>query len=130
MDRIDDLSHRLSSALPRHFLQAALLLLIGRRPAYGYDLRAQLAQMGVDRQDWSQLYRCLRSMERSGLVVSCWESSESGPARRTYHVTEKGQAQLREWADGMAAAQALVSELLARYARWGLPALRPSAGSA
>lgn len=107
-----------AGALPRHFLQATLLLLIGRRPAYGYSLRAQLLSLGVVRQDWSQLYRSLRSMERSGLVVSCWENSESGPARRTYHVTEKGSAQLEDWAQGIAGARRLASEFLTRYARY------------
>ena len=105
-------------------------MLIGRRPAYGYSLRAQLLSIGVVRQDWSQLYRCLRSMERSALVMSCWENSESGPARRTYYVTDKGSAQLGDWAEGMAEAQSLVSEFLSRYSRSGAAALRPSADSA
>ena len=62
--------------------------------------------------------------------MSCWENSESGPARRTYYVTEKGAARLRDWAEGMVGAQPLVSEFLSRYSRSRSPALRSSADSA
>ncbi|MFP5317422.1 MAG: helix-turn-helix transcriptional regulator [Acidimicrobiia bacterium] len=101
--------------LPRHYLQACLLLLIDGRPTYGYTLRDQLRDFGVEQKDWSQLYRTLRGMEKSGLVLSCWTSSEFGPARRTYHVTDKGAERLRTWAEGMAEAQPLVATFLSRY---------------
>ncbi|MGH9281283.1 MAG: PadR family transcriptional regulator [Acidimicrobiales bacterium] len=130
MDRTARRRDPLADALPRQFFQASLLLLIGRRPAYGYSLRAQLEDLGVARDDWSQLYRCLRGMERAGLVVSCWEGSESGPARRTYHATEMGHAQLREWAGVIADAQDLVADFLARCSRSGAPTRQPRAGSA
>jgi len=87
--------------LPRNFLQAALLRLLGNDPGYGYELRNQLTTLGVAKGDFGQLYRTLRAMEKSGLVLSCWENSESGPSRRTYHVTDKGRAQLAAWVDGM-----------------------------
>ena len=100
--------------LPRHFVQACLLLLIDGTPAYGYTLKERLRAFGVVQNDWSQLYRTLRSMEKSGLVLSCWTGSESGPDRRTYHVTDKGAECLRTWAEGMAAAQPLVAAFLTR----------------
>lgn len=103
--------------LPRHFLQACLLLLIDAKPAYGYTLRDQLVAFGIVQNDWSQLYRTLRTMEKSGLALSCWTTSEAGPARRTYHLTDKGAEHLRTWAEGMAAAQPLVDAFLSRYGR-------------
>lgn len=100
--------------LPRHYLQACLLVLIDGTPAYGYTLRDRLRAFGVEQNDWSQLYRTLRNMEKGGLVLSCWTSSEAGPARRTYHVTDKGAERLRIWAEGMAAAQPFVDLFLSR----------------
>jgi hypothetical protein len=45
-------------------------------------------------------------------------------------VTDKGAAQLHEWAEATADSQAMVGEFLARYSRSGSPALHPSADSA
>ncbi|MEW6152768.1 MAG: helix-turn-helix transcriptional regulator [Actinomycetota bacterium] len=104
-----------SRELPKHYLQAALLMLIEDQPAYGYNLRDQLGALGVEQHDWGQLYRTLRGLEKRGLVLSCWETSEAGPSRRTYHVTDKGRTQLALWAGGMAAAQPFVATFLARY---------------
>ena len=101
--------------LPRHYLQACLLLMMHERPMYGYSVREPLLELGLGLRDWGQVYRTLRTMERQGLILSCWENSESGPSRRTYYVTEKGREQLRAWAEGMTAAQTLVDRFLARY---------------
>ncbi|MGH9224326.1 MAG: PadR family transcriptional regulator [Acidimicrobiales bacterium] len=101
--------------LPRNFLQAALLQLIGARPGYGYELRDELTAMGVRQHDFGQLYRTLRAMEKDGLVLSCWENSKAGPSRRTYHVTDKGRAQLTVWVEGMAAGQHIVERFLAHH---------------
>jgi poly-beta-hydroxybutyrate-responsive repressor len=102
-------------ALPRELLPACLLLLIRDKPAYGYDLRRDLAAMGAGRRDWSQVYRLLRGLEREGLTVSCWVDSDSGPARRTYHLTDRGSARLAQWAAALAAGQGVVDGFLARY---------------
>lgn len=101
------------AALPRQYLPACLLLLIGRRPAHGYDLREGLAQMGVQSRDTGQLYRVLRSLEGEGLLVSTWHASGGGPARRTYSLTAAGEARLHQWAHGMTAGQHVVSAFLA-----------------
>ena len=119
-----DLHHDVAAELPRHYLRACLLLLIrgglrgpdGTAPsAYGYSLRDQLMGLGVVQNDWGRLYRTLRVMEREGLVLSCWENSEAGPARRTYHVTEKGTSELAHWVQSMSVAQGVVDKFLVRY---------------
>ncbi len=102
-------------SLPRHYLRACLLLLIRCGPGYGYNLRERLVDLGVVQNDWGRLYRTLRVMEREGHLLSCWENSEAGPSRRTYHVTEKGRAELDRWVQGVAEAQGLVDRFLARY---------------
>ena len=101
--------------LPRNFVQAALLQLLGDEPGYGYELRDQLAAMGVEQNDFGQLYRTLRTMERDGLVLSCWENSETGPSRRTYYVTDKGRDQLAAWVARIAVGRHVVERFLARY---------------
>jgi PadR family transcriptional regulator PadR len=38
-------------------------------------------------------------MENEGLCESEWETSEAGPARRMYFITEAGETYLDAWAD-------------------------------
>lgn len=110
-----ELNHDVASELPRHYLRACLLLLIRSGPAYGYNLREQLIELGVIHNDWGRLYRTLRVLEREGYLLSCWENSEAGPSRRTYHLTDKGTAELDRWVQSMTVAQVLVDRFLGRY---------------
>lgn len=101
--------------LPKHFPRSCLLLLIGERSSHGYDLLERLRRLGVPATDPGGLYRALRSMEREGLVSSQWETSSSGPARRTYALTERGWRWLHVWAAAIAESRTLLSSYLQRY---------------
>ncbi|MFP5299306.1 MAG: helix-turn-helix transcriptional regulator, partial [Actinomycetota bacterium] len=61
------------------------------------------------------LYRTLRAMEQEGLVRSTWESSDMGPARRTYHLTEDGEDWLHAWAGTLRESARVLSVYLKRY---------------
>jgi poly-beta-hydroxybutyrate-responsive repressor len=54
-------------------------------------------EFGFEQINAGTLYRTLRQMEKEGLCESEWETSQSGPARRTYAITEAGQAYLDAW---------------------------------
>lgn len=99
--------------LPRNYLRPCLLLLLAEGTSHGYELLDQIAALGMDRVDPGGLYRCLRAMDEEGLVRSTWEPSASGPARRTYELTDEG----REWLHLMAGSLAEVSRSLATYRR-------------
>ena len=45
------------------------------------------------------MYRTLRRMEKKGAVESRWETSEEGPARRRYSITDSGEAYLDLWVE-------------------------------
>ena len=47
--------------------------------------------------DSGTVYRTLRQLEKSGLVSSFWDTSESGPARRMYSLTKTGEIFLTGW---------------------------------
>ncbi len=99
--------------LPRNYLRPCLLLLLAEGASHGYELLDQVAALGVDRVDPGGLYRCLRAMDEEGLVRSEWEPSTSGPARRTYALTEDG----RVWLHAAAGSLAEVSRVLGGYRR-------------
>jgi len=103
--------------LPRNYLRATLLLLIGEAPAHGYDLLEQASQLGLGRVDPGGLYRALRLMERDGLVSSEWQHSSAGPARRTYELRPDGTDWLHAWAGALRESHRYLSTYLARYDR-------------
>ena len=104
-----------SPRLPRHYRAACLLLLIGTKPGHGYELKERLGEFVGGAQDLGQMYRTLRSLEEDGLVVSCWQGSETGPARRRYHITELGTARLERLVEEIAAGHRLTGAFLDRY---------------
>ncbi len=101
--------------LPRNYLRATLLLLIGEAPAHGYDLLEQIAGLGLHTIDAGGLYRALRVMEGDKLVASTWEHSASGPARRTYRLTDEGREWLHVWAGALRETHRYLSSYLDRY---------------
>ena len=50
-------------------------------------------------------------MENNGLITSAWDTSESGPAKRCYELTDEGRACLRRWIDSLACYKASIEEL-------------------
>jgi PadR family transcriptional regulator, regulatory protein PadR len=100
-------------SLPRNYLRPCLLLLLAEGTSHGYELLDQVTELGLDRVDPGGLYRCLRAMDEEGLVRSSWEPSTSGPARRTYELTEEG----REWLHLVAGSLAEVTRSLTAYRR-------------
>ena len=101
------------AGLPRTFLRPCLLLLLAEGTSHGYELLDQVAGLGLDRVDPGGLYRCLRAMEEEGLVRSEWEPSASGPARRTYELTDEGA----DWLHVMAGSLNDVARSLNAYRR-------------
>jgi len=101
--------------LPRNYLRASLLLLIGEAPAHGYDLLDHIGQLGLRHVDPGGLYRTLRVMEDDGLVSSWWEHSVAGPARRTYRLTSEGVEWLHAWAGALRESHRYLSAYLGRY---------------
>jgi PadR family transcriptional regulator PadR len=83
------------------FVEPVVLLLLRKKGrSYGYDLSGDLQEHALtDAQiERGALYRTLRQLEANGNVVSTWDIEESGPARRVYRLTAKGERHLAEWA--------------------------------
>jgi DNA-binding PadR family transcriptional regulator len=104
-----------SGTLPRHYLKPGLLLLLAEGPSHGYELLEHVRQLGIQGAEPGGLYRYLRAMEREELVESWWEPSQSGPARRTYVLTDSGRAALRASVDDLREVRQLLVNLLVRY---------------
>ena len=98
------------------FQVAAILLLLGERPAHGYDLLERLPTVtGEARVDVGNLYRVLRTLEEQGLVTSEWDESVPGPAKRTYELTEAGREGLERWVAALAETRDRIDRFLDRH---------------
>ena len=104
-----------TGTLPRHYLKTCLLLLLAEGPSHGYELLEHVRQLGIHGAEPGGLYRYLRAMEREDLVSSWWEPSQSGPARRSYVLTESGQVALDAAVDSLRMVRELLVNLLVRY---------------
>lgn len=117
MDRL--MRDQVEGGLPRNFIRPCLLLLLAEHASHGYDLLERLGSLGVHETDPGRLYRTLRAIEREGLVRSHWDTSGSGPARRTYELTDEGLEWLHAWAGALAESERIVGGYLERYERVG-----------
>jgi DNA-binding PadR family transcriptional regulator len=94
---------------------------LAETPLHGYRIAQRLEGMAMFKDqppDHGGIYRLLKAMEEDGLVVSTWDLSESGPAKRRYELTAEGRACLARWVRTLESyAQAVVEVLgLARTA--------------
>jgi PadR family transcriptional regulator, regulatory protein PadR len=85
-------------ARPRNWLTPVTLVLLREESSYGYELMERLEEFGFEQINAGTLYRTLRQTEKEGLCKSEWETSEGGPARRIYAITEDGASYLAAWA--------------------------------
>ena len=99
----------------RGFTQARLLLKIAQKPAYGYELLEVLNQDDQPELDPGGLYRALRSMEDDGLVLSSWDTSGGGAARRVYKLTDLGFEYLDAWAVNIRKTSQGLNDFLEEY---------------
>ncbi len=81
----------------RH-LPAFILLALAEGPIHGSAIHSVLIErMGLCRPDTGAIYRTLQQLEQDHEVVSDWDTSGSGPARKVYHLTPTGWEKLELW---------------------------------
>jgi PadR family transcriptional regulator PadR len=83
------------------FLEPVVLFLLKKSGhSYGYELSHELPEYALTDAEIERaaLYRMLRQLEATGNVVSAWDADDSGPARRVYRLTARGEHHLQEWA--------------------------------
>lgn len=79
----------------------ALLGLLARRPAHGYELHDAFEAMVGGEQVWdlkpAQVYTTLSRLEREGLVTEEGVQQDAGPEKRIYAITDSGRKELEAW---------------------------------
>ena len=83
----------------RH-LPAFILLFLAQQPSYGLGLLNKMSeQMPRNNADSAAIYRALRVLEEDNAVVAYWDTSEAGPAKKWYQITDIGLRKLADFKD-------------------------------
>ena len=72
-------------------LELCLLNIIGAGRIYGYDIVRQLRTVDALVVSEGTIYPILSRLKRDGLVRTTLEESPSGPARKYYELTRRGE---------------------------------------
>ena len=104
-----------TEAWSKNWLVPVVLLMLREWSSYGYELMEKMAQFGLAAMNAGSFYRTLRQMEKDGMVKSSWDTSEAGPARRVYSITEAGEAYLKFWADSLDQYQKMMDNFFRLY---------------
>lgn len=96
-------------------LAPAILLHLRDGDLHGYKIVRRLADspfMSGRKPDAAGVYRILRTMESRGLLSAAWELDETGPAKRTYHLSDDGRRCLARWHASLEDHAAALAKLL------------------
>jgi PadR family transcriptional regulator, regulatory protein PadR len=110
-----DRDQREAAGLPKNWLVPYLLLILREWSSYGFDMLERLQAFGFAAMNPGSLYRALRQMEKDGMVSSMWDTSNAGPARRMYTLTEAGEEYLKVWAHSLERYQEMTNAWLRMY---------------
>jgi PadR family transcriptional regulator, regulatory protein PadR len=88
---------KLLTQMRRGTLEYCVLALLRDEERYGFDLVRALAAVDGMVTSEGTIYPLLGRLRRDGLVSTTWEESPSGPPRRYYRLTSKGQKALDEF---------------------------------
>ena len=93
---------------------AALTVLVNE-DLHGYEILHRLSGLRLfqgSKPDARGVYRALKSMEDAGYVTSSWMSSDAGPSKRLYHITDDGAGCVRMWIATLRSYRLALDELL------------------
>jgi len=110
-----DIHKATTEAWSKNWLVPIVLLMLREWSSYGYELMEKMATFGLNTMNAGTFYRTLRQMEKDGMVQSSWETSEGGPARRMYSITEAGEAYLKLWAESLDQYQRMMNTFFQLY---------------
>jgi PadR family transcriptional regulator, regulatory protein PadR len=87
----------LRSQLLKGVLEGCILAIIKQESVYGYELSVKLQQFGLNDVSEGSIYPLLLRLQKAGLIEGEMHDSPSGPKRKYYHLTEKGEEALQDF---------------------------------
>src|SRR6266508_6204099 len=90
---------RLLTQMRRGTLEYCVLALLREEERYGFDLVKALSAADGMVTSEGTIYPLLTRLRRDALITSSWSESPSGPPRRYYQLTPKGETALDEFTE-------------------------------
>ena len=104
-----------TDAWAKNWYVPVILLMLREWNSYGYELMEKLSAFGLNMMNPGTFYRALRQMEKEGVVSSRWDTTEGGPARRMYSITDAGETYLKLWAESLDQYQKMMNSFFSLY---------------
>lgn len=104
------------SQLLKGILEGCILAVISQETIYGYELTMKLHAMRIEVSEGS-IYPLLLRLQKEQLIVGEMRESPSGPNRKYYTLTEKGEKALQQFIVHWDHLKGPVDELLQRGGR-------------
>lgn len=103
------------SQLLKGILEGCILAIMEREEVYGYELSVKLAQNGFAFVSEGSIYPVLLRMQKEKLIEGTMRDSPSGPKRKYYHLTPKGQKALLAFQANWQELKTSVDNILAKW---------------
>lgn len=79
------------SQIKRGTLEFCILLMIRRKPTYGYEIISTLEKYPILSVKENTIYPLLRRLQKEEFISSSWQEGVEGlPPRKYYSITDKG----------------------------------------
>jgi PadR family transcriptional regulator, regulatory protein PadR len=112
---------KVMTPMPKNLMVPVILLSLRDWSLHGYKIIQELARFGFTSIDQGNLYRTLRQLEKDDLVKSEWDTSQGGPAKRIYSITEAGEAYLSTCTEALEQYQSIINRFFTIYMDMFLP---------
>ncbi len=112
--KIDENCPCLGKSLQR-FLRPGIMAILAKERTHGYQIAQILSGLLMFEgraPDTAGIYRALKEMQAEGLVISHWQTTDTGPAKKLFEITSEGMECLRNWEKTLSDYRAAVDELL------------------
>lgn len=98
--------------LRKGVLEYCVMAQLLRAPSYGLQLATDLSRFPALFTSEGTLYPLLARLRKQGMVETSWQESSSGPPRRYYKLTERGEIALTSFKDAWGPFTAAVTSVL------------------
>ena len=112
---------KVMTSTPKNLMVPVILLSLRDWSLHGYKIIQELTRFGFTSVDQGNLYRTLRQLEKDNLVKSEWDTSQGGPAKRIYSITDAGETYLQTCTDALEQYQSIINRFFTIYMDMFLP---------
>ncbi|EJP81908.1 TPA: PadR family transcriptional regulator [Bacillus thuringiensis] len=102
------------SQMLKGLLEGCILYIISQEEIYGYELSTKLNQFGFTFVSEGSIYPILLRMKKEKLIEGTLTTSNLGPKRKYYHVTNKGLEKLEVFTRSWNRVSTTVNQLINR----------------